>query len=138
MATQGRFFTMDVYDPHIAPDPEEWNAADEQECIQLIVQYHEEEGIELPNSVVHATLHTLIENQAALGSETPVAAAIERLMGEGLDRHDAIHALGSVFMEVYFPVMRGDTSVPPDELTARYFEAIRTQTAERWRTEYSE
>jgi hypothetical protein len=31
-----------------------------------------------------------VENQAALGDEIPVRGTLERLMGEGLDRHAAI------------------------------------------------
>lgn len=62
----------------------------------LAEAYHRRAGIELPNTKVHAVMHVIIENQVALGDELPVRRAIERLMGEGLDRHEAVHAVGSV------------------------------------------
>ena len=33
--------------------------------------------------------HVVVENQVALGEATPVPATLDRLMDEGLDRHDA-------------------------------------------------
>ena len=38
----------------------------------------------------------VIENQIAMGDELPVRRALDRLMGEGLDRHGAVHAVGLV------------------------------------------
>ena len=32
-----------------------------------------------------------MENQAAVGDETPVGRVLKRLQSEGLDRHDAVH-----------------------------------------------
>ncbi len=48
-----------------------------------------------------------MENQAALGGEHPVARKDQQLMGEGLSRHDAIDAIGSVLMEQLLEVMQG-------------------------------
>jgi len=84
------------YDPEAAPDAEKWQELGEDEQIMLAEVYHRRAGIELPNTKVHAVMHVIIENQVALGDELPVRRAIERLMGEGLDRHEAVHAVGSV------------------------------------------
>jgi hypothetical protein len=84
------------YDPEVAPDPSRWQEIDEQERILLVEAYHRRAEIEMPNMKVHATVHAIIENQVAMGDELPARRAIERLMGEGLDRHDAVHAVGSV------------------------------------------
>ena len=54
------------YDPHIAPAPAGWLELDEDERSYLIEQYHEAAGIPLPNARLHATLHTIVENQIAL------------------------------------------------------------------------
>lgn len=43
-------------------------------------------------------IHVVVENQIALGDEIPVRRAVQRLMSEGLDRHDSIHAVGSVLI----------------------------------------
>jgi len=39
---------------------------------------------------LHATLHVIVEAQIALGDETPAGCTGQRLIGEGLDHHDAI------------------------------------------------
>jgi len=56
----------------------------------------------LPDETLHASIHVIVENQAALGDDTPVAGAIERLMAEDIDRHEAIHAVGSVLSSTCF------------------------------------
>ena len=56
---------------------------------------HRRAGVSLQNKNVHAIMHVVIENQVAMGDELPVRRAIDRLVGEGLDRHEAIHAMGS-------------------------------------------
>jgi hypothetical protein len=40
--------------------------------------------------------HVIVENQAAQGLETPVRRTLARLQAEGLSRHDAVHAVGSI------------------------------------------
>src|SRR5216684_1982841 len=75
--------TIERYDPLEAP-----------ERIDLVEDYHRDAGIRLPNLKVHATLHAVVENQSALGDELPVKRALHRLMAEGLDRHEALHAIG--------------------------------------------
>ena len=84
------------YNPQKAPDPEEWLMRDEGERSALVRAYHQEAGIEMPNVIVHAAIHTTVENQAALGEEHPVSSKLDDLMKEGLDRHEAVHAVGCV------------------------------------------
>ena len=59
-----------------------------------------------PNAKVHAVMHAIIENQIALGDEIPVQRTAQRLMDEGLDRHDTIHAIGSVLVGHMFDLTR--------------------------------
>ena len=97
---------MQHYDPLEPPDPEEWISLDEQERIQLVEDYHRRTRIRLPNVTAHAVIHAVVENQIAFGDETPVRRTIERLMAEGLDRHDAIHAVGSVLAGHIYDLLR--------------------------------
>jgi hypothetical protein len=63
---------------------------------------------ELAGSRAPATrsVEFLIENQIALGDEIPVQRTAQRLMDEGLDRHDTIHAIGSVLVGHMFDLTR--------------------------------
>ncbi len=96
---------MKAYDPLKAPDPAGWESLDEQERIALVLAYHRQAGITLPDA--HATIHVIVENQVAMGTKTPVRATLDRLLSEGLDRHDAIHAIGSVLAEHLNDLMQG-------------------------------
>jgi len=81
------------YDPLEAPEPEEWLAIDEAERIDLVKDYHRRARVRLPNEKLHAVFHVVVENQITLGNEIPVQSTVQRLMAEGLDRHEAIHAI---------------------------------------------
>lgn len=121
---------MKRYDPSKAPPAAEWLELDEPERIELVRQYHKRERIELPNVNVHAVVHAIVENQLAAGL-AKVQDALQRLQGEGLDRHDAVHAIGSVLAEHMWklankPQAEGDPN-------AAYFAALDRLTAESWR-----
>ena len=90
------------YDPLRPPDAEQWLDLDEMERMDLVADYHRCARIKLPNPRLHATLHVIVENQILLADETPVAATLDRLLAEGLDRHDAIHAIASVLSGAMF------------------------------------
>jgi hypothetical protein len=71
---------MKRYDPSEAPAPEEWLDIDEAERVRLVEGYHRRAHGRLPNVVVHATFHVIVENQTALGDEIPVRRTLDRLM----------------------------------------------------------
>jgi hypothetical protein len=119
------------YDPLEAPDPKEWLELDEQERIDLVREYHRRAGIDLPNEKLHATLHAIVEAQIALKEETPVGRIAQRLIGEGLDRHNAIHAIGMVLAEHIYDVLK--TTKSDKDPNAPYFAALERLTAEDWR-----
>ena len=104
------------YDPLTAPDAEEWHELDEGERIDLIAQYHRRAKIRLPNEPMHAAIHMIVENQNLAGDEIPVQSTLERLMREGLDRHEALHAIGKVLIEHMYSLLQteGDCPAPPD------------------------
>ena len=51
-------------------------------------------------------------------------------MAEGLDRHEAIHAIGSVLSEQLFAALREEGGAAPN---AQYVEKLNRLTAESWR-----
>jgi hypothetical protein len=125
---------MDEYDPFTAPDAEEWLALGEQERMDLIEDYHRRKRIRLPNLKVHAIIHAVVENQIALGEQVPIRT-LRRLISEGLDRHDAIHAIGSVLIVHLSDLMRqveaGTTS--DADPNAPYYAELERLTAKSWR-----
>jgi hypothetical protein len=119
------------YDPNVAPDPDEWLALDEEERLSAISAYHREAGIEVPNERAHALFHVLVENQIAMGDEVPVVGrTVQRLMEQdGLDRHEAIHAVASVASAQMFDAMKSEGGFDKEKYAAE----LERLTAERWR-----
>jgi len=120
------------YDPLRAPDPEQWLDLDEEERAVLVQIQHEESGEELENPVLHAMIHVVVENQLALADEV-VVATLERLQREGLDRHDAIHAIASVLMAQIWQA--GQTDHAGQMSSAVYHDALSHLTAKSWRAQ---
>lgn len=119
------------YDPTTGPDPEWWLGLDEAEQIDLVIEHHEnpeEWHPELPNVYAHAVMHTVVENQLALNEPPAVATALERLQKQGLDRHEALHAIAYVL----FQEMGGmvDSGQPYSE--SRYSSKLKKLTAKKW------
>ena len=125
------------YDPLVEPDSKRWLEADEMERLNLVLKYHRRTRVELPNEHLHTAIHLTVENQAALGDETPVAQALQRLMSEGLCRHDAIHAVGSVLADHIWKSMRERTTEVTD-LNEAYFNEVRDLTAQKWYDDYGD
>lgn len=120
------------YDPHHHIASDVWLALDESERIESVRQYHRREKIQLTNEILHATTHVIVENQVALGDTFPAQAVLFRLMEEGLDRHEAIHAIGSVLSEQLFAALRQERGAG-NNLTADYVKKLKRLTAESWR-----
>jgi len=119
------------YDPHEHIIADAWLALDESERKRLVERYHRRHQIRLPNETVHALIHVIVEDQVALGDEFPARAVLLGLMKEGLDRHEAIHAIGSVLSEEFFAVMNGQET--GGDINANYIEKLKSLTAESWR-----
>ncbi len=80
--------------------------------------------------------HAVVETQIAMGDELPVRRKLEALMEEGLDRHDAIHAIGAVLMAHLNDVAKGARRGQAPEVNAAYFAELETLTAESWRRDF--
>jgi hypothetical protein len=118
------------YDPMAEPDPSEWLALDEQERTDLVADYHRLAGISVPNAKLHAILHTIVENQIAEGDALPVGRKLAGLMAQGLDRHEAIHAIGTVVIGHLSNLVGGPP--PEGDPNAPYFAELEELTAESW------
>ena len=57
-------------------------------------------------------------------------------MQEGLDRHEAIHAIGSILMDIVFGVVQ-EPDVG-DDINARYSRELATLTATGWRSKLND
>ncbi len=123
---------MKSYDPQRKPDPEAWLAMDEGERIALALDHHRRARTRLPNARrrAHAAIHVIVENQIALGDAYPVERTVRRLMDEGLDRHEAIHAVGSVLIGHLASL--AEEALPNQDPNAAYIAALQDLTAESW------
>jgi hypothetical protein len=120
------------YEANEQPDSESWLELDETERIDLAIDYHRRTKVQLENAELHAMTHVVVENQIALGEATPVVATLNRLMDEGLDRHEAIHAIGSILMSIVFDAVHKIDE--GDDMNARYSRELATLTARDWRS----
>jgi hypothetical protein len=123
---------MKRYDPDTAPNPEEWLALDEDERILLVKDFHRRARVQLPNANVHAAMHVAVENQIALGDSLPVKRELERLKRDGLDRHDAVHAIASVLADHMFTLVNEPQAIAGDPNEA--YKALSRLTAHKWRS----
>jgi hypothetical protein len=122
---------MPSYNPDIAPSAADWLALSEDERMELVSSHHRRLKIKLPNTELHAVIHVVVENQLAMG-ESIVVATLARLQAEGLDRHDALHAIGSVLSGYIYDLMREESDAK-DVTYARYLEGLERLSASSWR-----
>jgi len=123
------------YDPETPPVPAEWLALDEPHRVRLAESYHRAAREKVPNYTAHAAFHAIVENQIAEGLE-PVVRAMTRLTKQGLSRHDALHALGSVVAEHFFEAMSTEDEDFAATAQARYNAAVERLTAVEWKRKY--
>ena len=124
---------MNIYDPLTAPDPGEWQSMGEDDRIGLVIEHHRRANVKLPNEQVHAVIHVVVENQIALADEEPTEATLVRLMDEGLDRHDGIHAIGHVLVN-FVQELLGDDPAP--SVKERYNDELMELKATDWLKEF--
>jgi 2-polyprenyl-3-methyl-5-hydroxy-6-metoxy-1,4-benzoquinol methylase len=122
---------MDSYDPDRSFAAADWLELDEGERIELVSSYHRRKKVRLPNIQHHAVIHVIAENQLALG-EKVVLETFARLQAEGLSRHDALHAIGSVLAEDLYELLHEQSDAAGDA-RLRYLERLQTLSANNWR-----
>lgn len=121
---------MHRYDPLVSPDPKTWLDLDGQARLDLVAESHRSEWARIPKPELHAIIHVIVENQIAEGDTLPTRRVLLRLMTEGLDRHDAVHAIGSVLAGHILELMAG--SDQPTDPNAGYFAELEALTAKAW------
>jgi hypothetical protein len=77
-------------------------------------------------------IHTVVENQLALEDQAIVRETLARMISEGLARHEAIHAIGSVLIG-YFHERLNEKQPRPKTMrrTMRRWKIF----AQKWRDE---
>ncbi len=58
------------------------------------------------NPFVHLTMHVAVESQLAEGEPPETTATLERLLGSGLSRHEAVHRIANVMVEQVWKMHR--------------------------------
>jgi hypothetical protein len=117
------------YNPEKAPDPEKWRALEETQRLDAVSTHHRRMRVKVPSADGHVAIHVIVENQLAEGFDL-ATDALDRLRAEGLDRHEAIHAIGSVLIGHVQSLMSEGASTP--DSTGPYGNALRTLTARSW------
>ncbi len=120
------------YDPMKDPEADEWRDADEVERLLAVVDYHKKARVKLPNVRAHAAFHIIVENQLAEGHESAVRT-LRRLTGAGLNRHEAIHAIGSVVASHMHALLGGAKQPFDEEAYSRDLDALE---AAEWRSSW--
>jgi hypothetical protein len=123
---------MESYDPDTPRRSADWLQTDEGERIELVSSYHRRKKVHLPNAQLHAVIHVVVENQLALGEEV-VVETLARLQREGLSRHDALHAIGSVLAADLYELMQ-ESSEATGDTYRRYLDRLQKLTAKNWRS----
>ncbi len=126
---------MTNYDPAIAPDPTVWLALGEQERIYLVEKHHRVAKVKLPHITLHASFHVVVENQVAEGLQSTVRA-MDRLMKEGLSRHDALHAIGSVVADHCYKAMHAKDSEIAKTIQVSLDTELERLSAKKWMKKY--
>ena len=123
-------FEIYKYNPHKAPDSEKWLAMDEGDRIQVIADFHLNANIELESVQAHSAIHAMVENQ--LAEKIPeVVAAYRKLRQKKVDRHNAIHAIGSVLAELFFDINKGN--VTDSDPNVSYYRNLKKLKASDWK-----
>lgn len=119
------------YDPDVAPDARKWLALPEVERIRLAQNFHVAARIKVQSMKAHAAMHAAIENQIASGFG-PSKRAIARLQSEGLSRHEAVHAIGSVVASFIYELGHGQNDEQRASFQSRMGSAIEDLHAKNW------
>lgn len=122
---------MRKYIPDKKPKAKQWLALPEEEQYRLVEEAHAGIDLDEAGKRIHAAVHVTVENQLAM-RVAEVVEAYERLRKGGLDRHESVHAIGSVLIEQLYEVRAGQK----DEI--EYLENLRTLTAQGWLESYEE
>jgi hypothetical protein len=121
------------YDPEVAPDPVEWLASAEADRLDAVRRHHQRARHDSGGPQLHAAIHVAVETQ--LAERHPAATdAMSRLVADGLRRHEALHAIGSVVAAEMFDIVKSKRTHDPEG----YSRKLQRLTAAAWRTGHGE
>jgi len=100
----------------------------ESERLDAVRRQHKKAKCRAGSPSVHAAIHVTVENQLAEGHGEATAAMV-RLLAEGLERHDALHAIGSIVAHEMFDIVKVERPHDPEVYARR----LRALTAASWR-----
>jgi len=123
------------YNPENPPGPSDWLQLPEYERVRIVATYHMVHRLKSGSAKAHAALHAIVENQAATGFG-PTVRALARLQSQGLSRHEAVHAVGSVVSGFMFAAMNSPSQTDSHALQSGINTKIEALDAEAWRKEY--
>ncbi len=130
---------MFIYDADATPDARMWRSLGEDQALVLVADYHRRcrPHPRAGNQRLHNLTHVVVENQIALGDEYPAAAKLEELIADGLSRHEAVHAIGSVFAGQVYGAL---SETAPEKIDSEedYRESLKALTAQSWRDAFVE
>ena len=127
-----------AYNPQSAPNASTWLALPEAQRIKAVAAFHQLSHEPCGNLQAHTALHVVVENQLAEGFD-PTVRALQRLRGEGLSRHEAVHAVAAVLAEHLYAAMSGDGPAPdPVALQEAMALDLDVLSAASWRAKYGE
>lgn len=121
---------MNTYDPLLDQNKEEWLGVSEFERIDAVREFHEkiDEDFEDDALSIHCSVHVIVENQLAEGVEL-IPETVAKLVRQGLNRHEAIHAIGAIISKDLYNIIRGeDVEFSPK----KYRQKLEKITAKRW------
>lgn len=116
------------YNPNREPKAEDWLQLDESEQQDAVLRYHKRMGHKGERALLHAIVHAAIENQLASGHKS-AREALDRLMAEGLTRHEAVHAIGVPLSAQMLDILKNQRPFDAEE----YERALANLTAASWR-----
>jgi hypothetical protein len=124
---------LETYNPLFEPDKREWLGLSELDRIDVVREFHEnsDEAVELEDEALflHSSIHVIVENQIAMGVEL-LPETIAKLIRQGLDRHEAIHAIGAIISEDIYYIARGEQK---EFSPKQYRSKLKKITAKRWK-----
>ena len=121
---------MKEYDALIEPESEKWLKLSEEHRIEMIESYvrNNETTIEDEALLLHSSIHMVVENQLAENIES-TKEAYKRLLRQGLNRHETIHAIGAVVTEDIYNMLKNKEAFNDE----KYKNRLRKLTAKRWK-----
>jgi len=111
-----------------------WRSLVENQALVLVADYHRRcrPHPRAGNQRLHNLTHVVVENQIAMGHDFPAAAKLKELIAEGLSRHEAVHAIGSVFAGQLYGAL---SEMASEKIGGEedYRESLKALTAQSWR-----